>query len=152
MRQIQARNGDAELEKLKELIKKYRHMILYVLFGGLTTVINMAVYALCYEVCGMSNVLSTVLAWLVVVLTAYITNKVWVFESRSFDRKTVLREMASFFGCRIATGVLDVGIMYGAVDVMGWNGTLWKLISNVIVIILNYIASKLLIFRKKEEE
>ena len=140
------------MERLKELVKKYRQMILYVLFGGITTVINMAVYALCYEICGMSNVLSTVLAWLVSVLTAYITNKIWVFESRAFDRKTIAREMASFFGCRIATGVLDVGIMYAAVDVMGWNGTLWKMISNVFVIILNYIASRLLIFREKEEE
>ena len=61
-------------------------------------------------------------------------------------------EIPTFFGARIATGLLDVLIMYLAVDVMQWNGMIWKLISNVIVIVLNYIASKLVIFRKSEEK
>ena len=61
-------------------------------------------------------------------------------------------EAGSFLAARVATGVLDVLIMYLAVDVMGWNGTVWKLISNVVVVILNYIASRLFIFRKKENE
>ena len=77
-------------------------------------------------------------------------NKIWVFESRSFDRKTLLRELWTFVAARLATGLLDMGIMYLAVDVLGGNGLVWKLISNVIVIILNYVFSKLIVFRKQD--
>lgn len=98
---------------------------------------------------GIPNVPSTIIAWVLAVAFAFITNKLWVFESRSFDGMTLKHEIPTFLGARIGTGLLDVGIMYLAVDVMNWNSTVWKLISNVIVIILNYIASKLVIFRMK---
>ena len=137
------------MDRIKALWERYREQILYLVFGGLTTLINMAVYALCYEVLGWANVPSVIAAWVLSVLFAFVTNKLWVFESRSMDMKTLLREGIPFFGCRLATGVLDVGIMYLAVDCLGWHATLWKLISNILVIILNYAASKLLIFRKK---
>ena len=134
---------------MKSLLKKYKHIILYIVFGILTTLVNMVVYWLCYNIIGIPNVPSTVIAWVLAVAFAFITNKLWVFDSRRFDGKTFLYEILTFFAARLLTGLLDVAIMYGAVDIMGWNSTLWKLISNVIVIILNYVASKLLIFRKK---
>ena len=137
---------------MRELLKKYRSLILYAVFGGLTTLVNMAAYWLCYEVLGISNVPSAVIAWLLAVCFAFITNKLWVFDSRSFDTKTLQHEIPTFFGARLATGLLDWLIMYLAVDVMHWNGMVWKLISNVIVIVLNYAASKLVIFRKNEEK
>ena len=136
--------------KLKSLLLRYKEQLLYVFFGGLTTLINMAVYALCMQVFGWVNVPSVIIAWVLSVLFAFVTNKLWVFESRETDRATLLREGASFFGARAATGVLDVIIMYLAVDCLGWNATLWKLISNILVIILNYVASKLFIFNKKQ--
>ncbi|MCD7791339.1 MAG: GtrA family protein [Bacteroides thetaiotaomicron] len=132
-----------------ELIKKYKALISYLFFGVCTTVINIAVYYLCYNVSGIPNVPSTVIAWVVAVVFAYITNKLFVFDSKSFKADVLVREMASFFGCRLLTGILDVIIMYVAVDVMDMNSTLWKLVSNVLVIILNYVASKLVIFKKK---
>lgn len=135
--------------KIIDLLKKYRSFILYVIFGVLTTIINMVVYALCYDYCGINNILSTIIAWFAAVIVAYATNKVWVFDSRSFAPKVILYELITFFGCRIATGILDIAIMYVAVDVMNLNGMLFKLISNVLVIILNFIASKLIIFTKK---
>ena len=92
---------------------------------------------------------STALAWLLAVIFAFATNKKWVFDSQSMEWKVLLYELASFFACRIATGVFDMAVMYVAVDVMAWNEMLWKLLSNVIVIILNYVASKLVIFKKK---
>ena len=139
------------MEKLKALAEKYRSQILYVVFGAMTTLINMAAYWLFYNTLGVPNVPSTVIAWLLAVSFAFITNKLWVFGSRSFDAKTLRHEIPSFFGARLLTGLLDVLIMYVTVDVLGWNARAWKLVSNVIVIVLNYIASKLLIFRKKEE-
>lgn len=140
------------MAKIRELAVKYRSMILYVFFGAMTTLVNMAAYWLCFDVTGIPNVPSTVIAWVLAVSFAFVTNKLWVFDSKSWDTKTLRHEIPSFFGARLLTGLLDVGIMYVTVDVLGWNAMLWKLVSNVIVIILNYIASKLVIFKKKEEE
>ncbi len=135
---------------LKQIYKKYKSYILYVAFGGGTTLVNMASYYLCYNVCGVPNVPSTIIALVLAVAFAFITNKVWVFDSRSFDWKTLAHEVPTFFGARVATGALDVLIMYLAVDVFSQNSTVWKLLSNVIVIILNYIASRLVVFKKND--
>ena len=137
---------------MTELLKKYKSLILYAVFGGLTTLVNMGAYWLCFNVLGIPNVPSTIIAWFLAVSFAFITNKLWVFDSKCFDAKTLKHEIPTFFGARLATGLLDVGIMYLAVDVMQWNGMIWKLISNIIVIVLNYVASKLVIFRKSEEK
>ena len=139
------------MEKIRELMKKYKGMILYVFFGALATFVNWGAYWLCFNVLGIANVPSTIIAWVAAVIFAFMTNKLWVFESKSFDKKTLAHEIPTFFGARVLTGLLDVGIMYVAVDVLHWNGNVWKLISNVIVIILNYVASKFVIFKKKEE-
>ncbi len=137
--------------KIRELIGKYRSIILYIVFGALTTLINTAAYWICFDVLGIPNVPSTIIAWVLAVSFAFVTNKLWVFDSKSWDAGTLKHEVPTFFGARMLTGLLDVGIMYVTVDVMGWNGMVWKLVSNVIVIILNYITSKLVIFNKKEE-
>lgn len=137
---------------MKQLWEKYKSLVLYAVFGVLTTLVNMGAYWLCFNAIGMPNVPATVIAWLLAVCFAFITNKLWVFDSKSFDKKTLRYEIPTFFGARIATGLLDVLIMYVAVDVLKWDSMVWKLISNVIVIVLNYIASKLVIFKKKEEK
>ena len=133
---------------IKDLFIKYKSLIMYAVFGALTTVVNMASYYLCYNILHIPNVPSTVIAWVLAVAFAFITNKLWVFDSPSFDAQTLKHEIPTFFGARLATGVLDVAIMYLAVDRMHWNPTFWKLVSNVLVIIINYIASKLVIFKK----
>ena len=138
------------LRLLEPFYKKHKAVLLYLFFGGLTTMINWGAYALCYNVLGVSNVPSVIIAWILGVAFAFVTNKIWVFESRSFDTKTVLRELWTFVAARLATGLLDLGIMYLAVDVLGGNGNVWKLISNVVVIILNYVFSKLIVFRKRD--
>ncbi len=137
---------------MMNLFRKYRSLIFYAVFGVFTTLVNMGSYWLCFNALGMPNVPSTIVAWLLAVSFAFITNKLWVFDSKSFDAKTLKHEIPTFFGARIATGLLDVLIMYLAVDVMHWNGMVWKMISNVIVIVLNYIASKLVIFRESGEK
>ena len=132
-----------------EILKKYRSVISYLFFGVCTTVINIVSYYLCYNIVAIPNVVSTIIAWVVAVVFAFVTNKLYVFNSSSFKGNILIMEIISFFGCRLLTGILDVAIMYVAVDVFGWDSTLWKLISNVLVIILNYIASKLIIFKKR---
>ena len=139
------------IEKIKALIVKYQDMILYVFFGALATLVNTASYYLCYNVLGIPNVPSVLIAWLLAVIFAFFTNKLWVFKSKSFAPEILKHEIPTFFGARALTGLMDLGIMYLTVDVLHWNATLWKLISNILVIILNYVASKLVIFKKKNE-
>lgn len=134
---------------MAELFQKYRSVIMYVIFGVCTTIVNIVTYNLMYEVWHFSNVLSNVVAWVFAVIFAYITNKLWVFESRSLEKSLVVNEMLKFFSCRLGTGIMDIGIMYLAVDILKMNSMLWKIISNIIVIVVNYIMSKLVIFKKK---
>ena len=133
---------------MKNLLMKYKGFILYAVFGVCTTLINWGTYYLCYSIIHIPNVLSTIIAWIVAVAFAFITNKIWVFDSKSFEGKTLLFEIWTFIAARLATGALDVAIMYFTVDVFAMNSTVWKLISNIIVIVLNYILSKLVIFKK----
>ena len=144
------------MEKLKALLVKYREQLLYLFFGGVTTVINIAAYALCARA-GLPTWLSNAVAWILAVLAAYVTNRIWVFQSRNRGMALV-KEFSSFVGCRVATGVMDEAIMVLGVDRLGplvapGRLELWglgvKVFSNVLVIVLNYVFSKLFIFKKK---
>ena len=131
------------------LIKKYKAFIAYAVFGVFTTIVNILVYNLCYYRAGLSNTLSNIVAWILAVTFAYLTNKVWVFDSKSWKWEVLRREVTAFISCRLATGVMDLAIMFVCVDILGWHAMLMKLLSNVLVIILNYVFSKLVIFKKK---
>ena len=137
------------MEKIIQLVKKYWSIISYLFFGAVTTVVNMAVYYICYHVFGMSSDLSTILAWVLAVLTAFLTNKPFVFGSHDWSPKVLLPEAGSFFGCRLGSGLVELVIMHVTVEMLGLPGMLMKLLVNVIVVILNYVASKLVVFRKK---
>lgn len=136
------------IEALTEKYKINKQIVLYLFFGVCTTIINTVCYWLLYEVLTMNNIVSTIVAWFIAVIFAFITNKVYVFKSQRTSPRKLLSEVISFFGCRLLTGILDVAIMVVAVDLLKWNSLLWKLISNIIVTIINYIASKKLVFRK----
>ena len=131
-----------------ELLTKYKSLISYAFFGVCTTVINLVAYYLCSHILSLTTVVSTVIAWIVAAIFAYVTNKLWVFECKSWEKQVLIKEIPSFFACRILTGVLDIAIMAIVVDVLHFNDMLMKIISNVFVIILNYIASKFLIFKR----
>lgn len=133
---------------VKKLLEKYKSMLLYVVFGGLTTVVNIISYYICARVIHMNTGASTAIAWFVAVAFAYVTNRTYVFESNAHGVKEIMAEVTSFFTCRVLTGVLEIGIMLLCVDVMGFDDLLMKVVSNVVVIILNYIASKLVIFKE----
>lgn len=123
---------------------KYKEMILYLIFGVLTTAVNIATYIVSVELLHINFLLSNALAWFLSVLFAYITNRKYVFESRS---QVVLKEVISFFGSRVATGALDMGLMWIFVHFNFFDDVITKVIVNIIVIILNYILSKFIVFR-----
>ena len=125
---------------MKNMLEKYKSILMYLFFGICTTVINIVTYWMFYISLDFPNVLSTIFSWIISVLFAYITNKLWVFESRSFGKKVLLREIATFFGARFISGIIDLAIMFFPAMVV-------KIISNVFVVIFNYIASKLVIFK-----
>ena len=133
---------------LKQLYEKYKDVIPYLFFGVCTTLVNVVVYWVAAHPLHLGVMPSTILAWLLAVLFAYVTNRKWVFHSEAKDAGAVLKEMASFFACRLATGVVDWLCMYIFVDVLKWNDMVIKIAANVLVIILNYVASKLIIFKK----
>lgn len=136
------------MDNIKALFKKYKQIILYLFFGGCTTLINWVAYVLCYNLLSFENITSTVIAWVISVAFAFVTNKIWVFESAG--GKNLFFEIWTFVAARLITGLLDVAVMYVAVDIMDMNANLWKLLSNIIVIVLNYIFSKFIIFKKGE--
>lgn len=135
---------------LFSLLNRHRAIILYLFFGVCTTLVNVLAYGGCYRIIGLSNALSTISAWAIAVLFAFITNKLWVFESRDLHCRAIMREGASFVLCRLLTGLLDLGIMFLAVDMLRLSPLLWKILANIIVILANWLASKWLIFRKPQ--
>lgn len=134
---------------MKALIRKYWDVIVYLVFGVLTTAVNYLVFLPCYNWLGLSATVSNLLAWVVAVAFAYLTNKPFVFRSHDWSRKVVLPELGKFVACRVGSGLLETGILLVFVDILDLNGNIVKLITSVLVVILNYVASKLLVFRKK---
>ncbi len=148
---------------MTELFKKYKEPILYILFGALTTLVNILVYYVVADIASVYYLIANVVAWVASVLFAFVTNKLFVFESKSWKGAIVVPELGGFFLARVATGVVDMALMWLLVDVLLWrevvldigivicSGEMFaKVLVNVIVIVLNYVASKLWIFRKGE--
>lgn len=132
--------------KLIDIIEKNKQPLLYIIFGVLTTAVNIVVYSLGTDICQMHYMLANALAWFLSVLFAFVTNKAFVFESRSWRIQIVGKEIGSFFFARLASGVMDMGLMWLLVDVLSVEEMLAKVGVNVLVIIINYVASKLWIF------
>ena len=137
------------MKKWIHLFQKYRSVIAYLFFGGITTLINLAVYYLCYHIIGISSDSSTIIAWFITILAVFVTNKSFVFESRSWKPKIWIKELFHFFLCRVGTGVVEIIMMHFLVEVLLLPGMPMKLLTNIIVIILNYVTSKLIVFREK---
>ena len=126
------------------IMKLDRELILYVVFGVLTTVVNFVTYFIFARLFGLNYLISNILAWFFAVLFAYITNRIWVFESKSSN---ILKEVLLFYGGRIFSGVVDNGLMYIFIELLGIGDFTAKVIIQVIVVVLNYVFSKLIVFK-----
>lgn len=136
---------------IKELIKKYKEIIMYLIFGILTTLVNIVSFYI-MDKCNINLYVNNTIAWILSVLFAYITNKLFVFESKSLEPKVVLKEGLSFFGFRLISYFMDMFCIFIMVDVFSINKMISKIVGNIIVIIANYIFSKLFIFRKDTKQ
>ena len=140
------------MEKLKKLWRFFTspEMISYLIFGVLTTLVNVLLGGLLYDVLHWNLYVANTLAWVAAVAFAFITNKLFVFQSKSFAPGILLRELATFMGARLLSLGVDTLGMGLLVDWLGWNFWLAKIIMNVIVVIINYLLSKLIIFNNKK--
>lgn len=136
------------MDQLLALLKKHREFLLYALFGCATTLSNYAVYLPLYNFLHVSGTLSNAIAWVASVAVAFLTNKPFVFESHDWSFAVTWPELCKFVGCRLGSGLLETAAIFLFVDVLQWNGNILKLITSIMVIILNYIGSKWLVFGK----
>ena len=138
-------------EKLRNLLKKHWDLVLYLVFGVLTTAVDYLVYFLLSHCTGLLASVCNVLAWVAAVAFAYVTNKPFVFKSRDWSASAVLPELGKFVGSRAMSGVLQTLLILLTADILGFNGDIMKIATSVIVIVLNYITSKMFVFRKNKE-
>lgn len=124
-----------------------KEFISYLFFGVCTTAVNYIVFFASKQF--IDYRIANAAAWLLSVIFAYVTNKIWVFESHTHGIIGIMREFGTFAGSRILSGLFDMGFLILAVEWMGMNEWLAKLIDGVVVVVLNYIFSKLLVFRNK---
>ena len=130
---------------MKNIIQKNKGIIMYLVFGVLTTVVNIVVYYIFSNLLHMNYLFSNAMAWFLSVLFAYVTNRKYVFDSKN---NQIIKEAISFFGSRLATGIMDMVLMWFLVNFNIVNDVVAKVVVNVIVVILNYILSKLVVFKK----
>ncbi len=132
--------------KILELYQKHKELILYVFFGGLATLVSIGTFLLFDAV--MNELVANVLSWIITVGFAYLTNRTWVFRSQ-VRGKEVWKELFTFYSGRLLTLGLEEGMLLVFVTWLGWNAALVKVAAQVVVLVGNYVISKLFIFRKK---
>lgn len=143
-------------EPLQKIYYKYEEKWLYLVFGVLTTIVSFltaGISKMILENASLSDKMvgdiSTVISWICAVTFAYVTNRLWVFESHAKGAKEIVSEAASFYGGRLATLGVELLMMRIGYVWLGFNYWVVKIIANVVVLILNYVVSKIFVFRKK---
>ena len=124
-----------------------KEVISYLIFGVLTTVVNIVVYYVFNTWLQVNYLVSNAIAWIASVLFAYITNRKYVFESKN---TSMFNELVKFIGARLSTGIMDMILMWLLVDILSMNSMVSKIVVNVLVIVLNYVLSKVFVFKKEE--
>lgn len=137
------------IEKLKLLFAKHKDIITYVFFGVLTTIVSYGVYFPLYNLLQLSASVCNVISWVAAVMFAFYTNKPFVFHSYDWSFKVVSSEFIKFVGSRFGSFLIETAAIFVLVDLLRYNGNIMKLIVSIIVVILNYLTSKLFVFSKK---
>ena len=138
------------MQKIKDMYEKYKEVVNYLIFGVLTTVVNFIVFFI-FQKLGIDVLINNVLSWIVAVTFAYITNKKFVFESKTSGTKELMKEAISFYGCRVFFFFFEEAMLFILVKKLGINEYIIKVIAQVVIIIMNYVLSKVITFRKKDE-
>lgn len=136
------------MNMIKETFLKYKEMISYLFFGSLSTIVNFITYLIFTKVFQCDEVLGSGIAWLCAVLFAYVTNKIFVFKSKKSTFIENAKEAISFLGARVVSGILcDIGTFAVMIKILNINDIIAKIVTQIMVIIVNYIFSKFIIFK-----
>lgn len=141
------------MKKIMELLKRYEEVIRYLIVGVLTTVVSLVTYYICVFTfldpkVALELQIANIISWICSVAFAYIANRIFVFKSKS---KKLVKEISSFVSSRIITLLLDMGLMFLMVTLLNMNDKISKIIVQVVVIVLNYVLSKIFVFKKKDK-
>ena len=136
------------VQKIFDLLKKYQDIISYLFFGVLTTAVNFLVYYPLTNVLGFDETVANVIAWVVSVVFAFVTNKPFVFKSHDWSAKVVVPEWTKFVSTRVGSGLLETLMIFVLVTLMRFDGNIIKIAASVFVIVINYVGSKLIVFKK----
>lgn len=136
---------------MKQLWIKYGEIIRYLIVGGLTTIVSLGTYAICVTwfldvESAIQLQVANIISWVCAVVFAYVTNRVFVFGSTNQD---ILKEIGLFFGARLGSLAMDMAIMFVGVTLLDWNDKGVKLLVQAVVIVVNYILSKWIVFRRE---
>lgn len=131
------------------ILKKHKETILYLFFGAFTTLVNIVSYLFFTRVISFNFMVANA-AWILAVLFAYVTNKFFVFESKRIELRFLFKEFFSFVSFRLLSGVIEMVIMYIMIDLLFVNDIIVKVFTNIVVIVLNYLFSKMIIFKNKK--
>ena len=142
--------GDNLITIMKKLIEKYHEQISYLFWGGMTTLVSYATYFVFSRLFDLDPLISNVLSWICAVAFAYVTNKIFVFRSASWEPGVVANEVWKFVSARIFSFFLEMAIMFVFVKLFHFNDLVVKVCANIVVVIVNYFLSKFLIFAKKK--
>ena len=134
------------MRNIKKIINT--QTILYVIFGMLTTIVNLISYYFFSNIMSINYLISNMISWIISVLFAYITNKFYVFNSKDTSKDIIIKEFIKFVNCRLTSGIIEMILLFLLVDIIKVNDVISKLVIGVIVVILNFIFSKLFVFKK----
>ena len=153
------------LKRFEPFYKAHKEVLMYLFFGGLTTLVSIITFKVAADMCGemltvsifgfgfrLDVLIANVVSWICAVTFAYVTNRVWVFEDRAYGAKGIAKECAAFFAGRLFTLLVETLLIELAVSVLSMNEVVAKIIMSVVTVILNYIISKLFVFRKKTDK
>lgn len=136
------------LRLFQPFYKKNKEMLLYLFFGGLSFIVSILTYAVFNVGLGLNELIANILSWIITVMFAFLTNRIWVFQSSTNGITEFFKQMLAFYSGRVITLVIEEAILLIFITWLGFNSMLIKVIAQVIVIVLNYVISKLLIFKK----
>lgn len=136
------------MKKLKSLLSKHKAALIYLVFGVLTSVVDFLVFIPLHKFLELSAAVSNTVAWFAAVLFAFFTNKLYVFQSKNWSAKNLLREFWKFAICRVGTFLLEEVFLFITADMLSYDGLVMKLLISVVVVVLNYFGSKFFVFKK----
>ncbi len=137
------------IRKVNMPYERKKELFLYLFFGVLTTVVSYIVFIICNYQLGIGELVSTTISWIISVVFAFFTNRIWVFCAPTKTVSAFLKQLVLFYSGRLISYGVEMLIIWGFVTMLGFEAWLIKLLANIIVIVLNYIISKVVIFKNK---